>query len=80
MTERTFHRKFLASTGMTPAQFIRSVRLDMARTFLESGLPLKTIVKRAGLGSVTWLNAAFTRRFGLSPTTFRKLSRAQAQS
>jgi len=80
MTERTFHHKFLASTGKAPAQFIRSVRLDLARTLLESGLPLKTVVKRSGVGSVTWLNAAFTKRFGLSPTTFRKLSRAQQPS
>lgn len=75
LTERTFYRRFSAATGQTPAQFIRSARLDVARTLLEGDLPLKAIVKRCGLGSITWLNAAFLRKFGMSPTTFRNLHR-----
>jgi transcriptional regulator GlxA family with amidase domain len=76
LSERTFYRKFIAATGQTPAQFIRGARLDLARTLLATNLPLKTVAKRSGLQSATRLNAAFERKFGLSPSTFRKLHHA----
>jgi transcriptional regulator GlxA family with amidase domain len=73
LTERTFYRKFTAATGQTPAQFIRNSRLDLARTLLATDLPLKTIAGRCGITSITWLSSAFKRKFGLSPSTFRRL-------
>jgi AraC-like DNA-binding protein len=80
LSERTFYRRFVAATGRTTAQFVQSARLELARTLLLTPLPLKSVAARSGLGSTAWLNAAFKRRFGLTPSTFRKLHRTDAQA
>jgi AraC family transcriptional activator FtrA len=52
MSERTFLRRFQATTGMTPADWITRVRLDIARELLEnSGLSIEQIATRVGLGT-----------------------------
>lgn len=73
MSERTFYRRFLADTGQTPAQFVENARLDRVRTLLATNLPLKTIAARSGMSSLARMSAAFKRKFGLSPTTFRHM-------
>ncbi|NVJ99300.1 MAG: GlxA family transcriptional regulator [Alphaproteobacteria bacterium] len=74
MSERSFHRKFFAETGDTPARYMEKLRLEAARTLLESpDLPLKTVAAESGFGTPIRLIQAFERRFGLSPTAYRKL-------
>jgi len=73
LSERTFYRRFVAATGQTPAHFIQNARLESARTLLATNLPLKVIAARSGLGSAVRLNLAFERKFGLTPTMFRKV-------
>lgn len=73
LSERTFYRKFVAATGQTPAQFIENARLETARTLLATDLSLKVIAARSGMSSLSRLNASFERKFGLSPSTFRKV-------
>lgn len=73
LSERTFHRRFLAATGQTPARFIETARLDAARMLLVRGLSLKTIAARVGLSPTPRLSAAFERRFGVAPRLFRDM-------
>lgn len=74
MSERSFHRKFVAETGETPARYMETLRLEAARTLLETpDLPLKAVAADSGFGSQVRLIQAFERRFGLSPTAYRKL-------
>ena len=73
LSERTFYRKFVAATGLTPAQFIQNARLERARTLLATNLSLKVIATQSGMGSAARLSLAFERKFGLSPSTFRKM-------
>jgi transcriptional regulator GlxA family with amidase domain len=73
LSERTFYRKFVGATGQTPAQFILNARLARAHTLLATDLPLKIIAAQIGIGSATRLSLAFERKFGLSPSTFRKV-------
>lgn len=71
--ERTFHRRFTAATGATPARFVETARLDAARLLLAHGLPPKAVAARVGLFPPPRLCSAFERRFGLSPQLFREL-------
>src|SRR5690606_30807110 len=71
--ERTFHRKFLAATGQTPARFVETARLDAARMLLARGLPLKSVAAQVGLFPVSRFSEAFERRFGLGPRLFRDM-------
>jgi transcriptional regulator GlxA family with amidase domain len=73
LTERTFHRKFVAATGQTPARFVEMVRLDAARMLLSRGLSLKAVSTQVGLFPAARLSEAFERRFGISPSVFREM-------
>ena len=73
LSERTLYRKFVKTTGQTPAKFVETLRLDAARSLLSTGLSLKAIAARTGMGSAHRLTAAFERRFGVTPSTFRRM-------
>ena len=73
LSERTFHRKFVAATGETPARFVEAARLDAARMLLRHGVPLKSIATRVGLAPVARFTEAFERRFGITPKLFRDM-------
>jgi transcriptional regulator GlxA family with amidase domain len=73
LTERTFHRRFQAATGLTPARFVETARLDAARMLLSRGQTLKAVAARVGLFPTARLTEAFTRRFGIAPGLFRDM-------
>lgn len=73
LSERTFHRKFVAATGQTPARFVETARLDAARMLLSRGLPLKSVAAQVGLSPPARLTDAFERRFGVTPRLFRDM-------
>lgn len=73
MTERSFHRKFVAATGQTPARFVETARLDAARMLLSRGLSLKSVAAQVGLFPTARLTEAFERRFGVAPRLFRDM-------
>lgn len=74
MSERTFHRRFHAETSMTPAKYIESLRLEVARGLLEqSASPLKQVAALSGFTNDQHLILVFEKRMGMSPTDYRKL-------
>ncbi len=73
LSERTFHRKFVAATGQTPARFVETARLDAARMLLCRGLSLKSVAAEVGLSPATRFCEAFERRFGIAPRLFREM-------
>ena len=77
LSERSFHRHFVATTGQTPARFIETLRLDAARMLLAQGLSLKAIAAQVGLAPTTRLSEAFRRRFGMTPQLFREVHGAR---
>lgn len=70
---RTFHRRFTASTGKTPAAFVEALRLERARTLIGSGLSLKEVARDCGFTAPEQMTRAFVRLFGVSPSTWRAL-------
>ncbi|MEO4001414.1 helix-turn-helix domain-containing protein [Mesorhizobium sp. CAU 1732] len=73
LSERTFHRKFVAAIGETPARFVEAARLDAARMLLSRGLSLKSVATQVGLFPPTRLAEAFERCFGVAPRLFRDM-------
>ncbi|MCZ7865682.1 helix-turn-helix domain-containing protein [Agrobacterium salinitolerans] len=73
LSERTFHRKFVAATGQTPAKFIETARLDAARLLLSRGTSLKSVAAQVGLFPAARFSEAFERRFGIAPRLFREM-------
>jgi transcriptional regulator GlxA family with amidase domain len=70
---RSFHRRFTAETGDTPAATVEKLRLERARTLLEAGQSIKLVSMRAGFRSCDHLGRAFRRAFGLTPRDYRLL-------
>ncbi len=68
-----FLRQFRAATGHTPMREVRRLRLAHARDLvLGSGMPLKEIARRCGLGSAQALSRAFRQEFGAPPGALRR--------
>lgn len=82
MSERTFLRRFRATTGMTPADWITRARVSRAREMLEcTELTVKEIAVQAGLGSPMTLRHHFRKKVGLSPIEYRRrFSRASSRN
>jgi AraC family transcriptional regulator len=68
-----FTRLFHARVGRTPRRFLADVRLDAARRMLAAtDLPAGQIGVACGFPAASHFSAAFTARYGVSPTAFRK--------
>ena len=73
LSPRQFSREFRRVFGMTPAEQIEVLRLDAARDHLTaSAANVGTIANAVGFRSDDAFRRAFDRRFGLSPTEFRR--------
>ncbi len=73
MSPRNFARSFRAETGVTPARYVESVRLEAARRALEdSPEPVATVARACGFGTPETMRRAFLRGFGVGPTEYRR--------
>ncbi|MBK7902541.1 MAG: GlxA family transcriptional regulator [Proteobacteria bacterium] len=73
MSERNFTRRFRNDTGMTPAEFVESARLDRARQLLEeTDWPVCKLAQQSGFGSVDGLERTFVRRLETTPREYRR--------
>jgi transcriptional regulator GlxA family with amidase domain len=72
-TTRTFHRKFVAATGITPAEAVQKLRCELARTLLQTTrLKLAQIAEKTGFGSESRLHRSLKRQFGVGPRELRQ--------
>ena len=72
MSERSFVRRFRASTGRTPADSVQRLRLEAARQLLVStSLPIKRVAQRSGFGSEETLRRALLRHASATPSDYR---------
>lgn len=73
LSRRTFLRAFRATTGTTPAAWVRSRRLDAARRLLErTDLGIDRIAADCGFGTAVTLRQNFTGALGTTPTEYRR--------
>jgi len=72
MSERTLIRRFRDVTGTTPADWLISARLDLARELLEhSSHSIDAIATQAGFGTATTMRHHFRRKLATNPTAYR---------
>ncbi|WP_394827998.1 GlxA family transcriptional regulator [Pendulispora albinea] len=73
VSPRHFARMFRSELGVTPADYVESVRVDAARRLLEEGAhPPKQVADRCGFTNVNGLRRAFLRCVGITPAEYRK--------
>ena len=68
-----FRHLFKQETGTTPAQYIKDVRLIRAERMLRTTfLTIKQILKQVGIASNTHFVSDFRRKYGTTPTAYRR--------
>jgi transcriptional regulator GlxA family with amidase domain len=73
MSPRHFARSFRAETGVTPARYVESVRIEAARRTLEdTSLSVAAVAHTCGFGTTETLRRAFLRSLGVGPAEYRR--------
>jgi len=79
MTPRTFARRFKASTGTTPLQWILHQRVVASQRMLETTtISIDEIAATVGFGSAAALRQHFTKVVGSTPSAYRATFRHAA--
>lgn len=73
MSRASLHRKLVAIVGMAPGDFIRHIRLEMARRMLcECEDSVSTVAYAVGFHTLSGFSRAFTAHFGICPSRCRR--------
>ncbi|MCG1031870.1 transcriptional regulator FtrA [Bacillus amyloliquefaciens] len=73
MSPRTFLRRFNATTGKTPAQWLLHARLSRSQDLLEnSQLSIERIAEEVGFGSVATMRHHFKNQLSTTPAAYRR--------
>ena len=76
MSPRNFARAFASETGTTPAKAVERLRLEAARTAVETGRePIDRVAEMVGFGDPERMRRAFLRAFGQPPQALRRSAR-----
>ena len=66
---------FKSITGVSPAKYLKELRMQQAATLLTTTfLSVKEIVRRVGLADESHFVRDFKRRYGVTPSEFRNAS------
>lgn len=72
LSERTLYRRLGELAGLTPATWLRELRLNQARLLLEAGSfgSVTQVVEAVGFASARYFAALYTERFGRRPADY----------
>lgn len=72
ISPRTLHRQLVKETGLTPAMWLRRLRVEAAcRLLAHPQLSIKQIAARSGFGNEYNLRRAFNLHLGITPGAYR---------
>jgi transcriptional regulator GlxA family with amidase domain len=73
LSERTFKRRFKAATGLTPIEYVQTLRVEEARQMLETGdRPTDAIACEVGYEDPAFFRRLFKRATGVTPARYRQ--------
>lgn len=73
LAERTFKRRFIAATGLTPIAYVQRLRIEDAKRRLErTEASIEEISWRVGYEDAAFFRRLFRRTTGLAPGQYRK--------
>ena len=74
ISERQLTRRLKKVTGLTPAKFVKEIRLQMARDYLEKGsfISATEVAYAVGLSSLQSFSKMYIKRFGKRPSDYYK--------
>lgn len=72
LSESQLNRKVKALTGKTLSLFIRNVRLQQAKTLLQTtGMNVSEVAYVVGFTDPNYFSLAFSEAFGVAPSSYR---------
>ncbi|YCM42186.1 AraC family transcriptional regulator [Verrucomicrobiaceae bacterium 227] len=81
VSESYLRAVFREEAGVSLGNFVRSVRLVQSTYLLEQGQDdLGVIAEKTGFGSLTSFTRAFRRMYEMTPSSYRKRRRAEAEA
>lgn len=73
LPERTFKRRFTQATGMTPIEYVHTLRLEEAKQMLEAGeASVEAIAGEVGYQDASFFGRLFRRKVALTPAQYRR--------
>lgn len=73
LPERSFKRRFQQATGMSPLEYVHTLRLEEAKQMLESSDdPVEAIANEVGYEDAGFFGRLFRRQVSLSPAQYRR--------
>lgn len=73
LPERTFKRRFVQATGMSPFDYVHTLRLEEAKQMLESTeLPVEAVALEVGYQDASFFGRLFKRKVALTPAQYRR--------
>lgn len=71
--ERSFNRRFFHATGLSPLDYVQSLRLEEAKQMLETTpMPVEAVAQEVGYGDTSFFGQLFRRKIGITPAQYRK--------
>ncbi|MDD2256676.1 MAG: ATP-binding protein [Bacteroidales bacterium] len=71
MDRTTLYRKLTAISGLSPVEFLRSVRLKKAAQLLDEGHSIADVASMVGFGTVSYFSKCFKTEFNVKPSHYR---------
>lgn len=73
LSDRSFTRRFKRATGMTPIDYVHTLRLEEAKQLLETVAdPVEAIAEQVGYEDASFFRRLFGRRVGITPARYRR--------
>lgn len=73
LPERSFKRRFQQATGMSPLEYVHTLRLEEAKQMLEAGdEPIEAIANEVGYEDAGFFGRLFKRHVGVTPAQYRR--------
>lgn len=80
MSPRNFARAFVRETGVTPGEYVETLRVERARQSLEQDTaPIESVAGSCGFGTPETMRRAFSRRLRVSPAEYRARFRREPE-
>jgi transcriptional regulator GlxA family with amidase domain len=72
LSPRRLTQLFKAETGISPRQYLRTLRMERARSLLQTSfLSVKEVTFHCGLSDVSHFVRNFKKHYGMTPSEFR---------
>lgn len=81
LADRSFKRRFAKTTGMSPIEYVHTLRLEEAKQMLETtDIAIEALANEVGYEDGSFFRRLFRRRVGLTPAEYRRKYRPMGKA